>query len=118
MQYLTVDEFEDIYKKVLDELSNYKIVCCSTVYLDSKIYSNATMVNYEEANKFLNEIEKQYENVIGYCDLYNLQKHIVQDSGSFGNIYCNDNFHPNERGYRFIANKIGGIIENEYSKEN
>lgn len=39
MQYLSEEQFEQTYTKLLCELQKYKVVCSSTMFVDDKIYT-------------------------------------------------------------------------------
>lgn len=110
MQYLSEEQFEQMYMKLLCELHGYKVICASTMFVDNKIYTNKTIENYEIANHFLKNLRKNYFEVIGYVDLYNMQQKIVSQKESYDEIFCKDHFHPNKNGYKKIAEEIGEII--------
>lgn len=103
MQYSDLDTFKAEYLQLLDSLKEYKVIVCSTIYLDNKIYTQKSLQNYEEANKFL---EKSNE---FYVDLFSKQKDIVRADG-WKSIYYNDHFHPNDKGYDIIARELEKMI--------
>ena len=111
MQYLSEEQFEQTYMELLHELQNYNVICTSTMFIDDKIYTRKTVENYETANKFIKSLKTKNTNVIGYADLYNIQKNIVKQERSYDEIFCKDHFHPNENGYQKIADALGEIIE-------
>ena len=110
MQYLSEEQFEQAYTKLLRELQKYKVVCASTMFVDDKIYTGKTTQNYKIANCFLENLKNSNPNVIGYVDLYNMQKEIVEKMKSYDEIFCKDHFHPNQKGYEKIAEAIGRSI--------
>ena len=113
MQYLSEEQFEHTYMELLHELQNYNVICTSTMFIDDKIYTGKTVENYETANRFIKSFSLKNTNVIGYADLYNIQKDIVSQEGSYDKIFCKDHFHPNENGYQKIADALGAIIESD-----
>ena len=113
MQYLSEEQFEQTYTKLLCELQKYKVVCSSTMFVDDKIYTKKTIQNYETANDFLENLKNNSPNVIGYVDLYNMQKKIVAETKSYDGIFCKDHFHTNQKGYERIAEEFGRIIASD-----
>lgn len=111
MQYSDLDTFKAEYLQLLDSLKEYKVIVCSTIYLDNKIYTLKSLQNYEEANKFL---EKSNE---FYVDLFSKQRDIVRADG-WKSIYNNDHFHPNDKGYDIIARELEKMIVCIWSCEN
>lgn len=111
MQYSDLDTFKAEYLQLLDALKEYEIIVCSTIYLDNKIYTKKSLQNYEDANKFL---EKSNE---FYVDLFSKQREIVGVDG-WKSIYYNDHFHPNDKGYDIIAQKLEEAIVRMWNSEN
>ena len=72
-------------------------------------YTKKTIENYEAANCFLSNLETKSSNIVGFADLYNMQKDII-DKVDYNEIFCNDRFHPNENGYEKISQVLGKII--------
>ena len=110
MQYLTEYEFEQFYKLLLNELSEYKVIICSTIYLDSETYGNISLKNYEKANTFLSNISDNY------VDLFGELKKVVEIEG-WESVFYADHFHPNERGYEYIGSRIADNIISDILKD-
>ena len=64
------------------------------------------------------DLQKEYHNIVGYVDLYSVQKKSVTEKGSYDAIYCQDHFHPNGSGYLEIAKVLGEIIVSDMALVN
>lgn len=93
MQYLEINEFTKLYEELVNTLSVYKLILCSTIYLDEKIYGENTINNYIKTNEAIKKIAKTKN--AGYVDVYNLIKNVTANDWS--NALLKDHFHPNEK---------------------
>ena len=84
---------------------------CSTIYLDAKIYTKRSLLNYEAANNFLESANEFY------VDLYSKQRDYVSVNG-WKSIYYDDHFHPNESGYDIIAQELKKTVARIWNSEN
>ena len=110
MQYLTEEQFEEKYRKLICK-TECNHICCSMVYVDSAIYTEQTNSNYRKANAFLQNMSNLNNQKINFVDLYNRQKEVVEKKG-WDDIYYKDHFHPNSKGYALIAHEIAEEILN------
>lgn len=105
-QLVILSEFAYYYDTLMSKVATMadmpKIICCSTVYLNEKIYRGSNM-EYEKYNIVIKEMAKKYN--ASYIDLYSMLHQQVAKSG-FGSVYYRDHFHPNEQGYDLIAQAI------------
>ena len=105
-QLVTLSEFALYYDTLMSKVATMadipKIICCSTVYLDEKIYRGSNM-EYEKYNIVIKGIAEKY--TASYIDLYSMLNQRVTKSG-FGSVYYCDHFHPNKQGYDLIAQAI------------
>lgn len=105
-QLVTLSEFNHYYDELMSKVTSMddipKIICCSTVYLDEKIYCGSN-VEYEKYNMVIKEMAQKYN--ASYIDLYSMLHQQVIKSG-FSSVYYCDHFHPNEQGYALIAKAI------------
>lgn len=106
-QILDIETFEKDYKKVLRELvsRNYRTICVSNVRIDDYYFpkSSKALAAYRDIIKNLaKELDCQY------IDLYNWQLDF-----SWREIYGEDHFHPNEKGYNLIGEFFAKNIKEE-----
>ena len=111
MQYSDLNTFKIEYLQLLDALKKYKIIVCSTIYLDAKIYTKRSLLNYEAANNFL---ESAHE---FYVDLYSKQRDYVSVNG-WKSLYYDDHCHPNESGYASLAQELTKTVARIWNSEN
>ena len=106
-QILDIESFKRDYKKVLSELvsRDYRTICISNVRIDDYYFpkSSKALAAYRDVIKNAAE-----EFDCQYIDLYNWQVGF-----SWGEIYGEDHFHPNERGYNLIGKFFAKNIEKD-----
>lgn len=107
-QWVDVDTFTQIYRKVVKELKNadIQVIACSTVALDDCLFSGSK-AEYVKFNASIQKIASA-EN-IQYIRLYDILNDAIQLKG-WNTVYCYDHFHPNEVGYGIIAKQIANEI--------
>lgn len=109
IQFVSLDEYEKIYRYICDELSDYKIIVCSTIYPDKKIYHENNMENYCCINEMMKSIADESSGRV-FVDLYGFLKKKVELNG-WDSVYYRDHFHPNSDGNRMIAQKLEKILD-------
>lgn len=106
-QILEINVFKEIYEKVLSELvsNKKKIFCVSTVRIDDYYFpeSSKALGEYRDVIKNLSENFN-----CQYINLYDWQLKF-----SWPEIFGDDHFHPNEKGYELI----GEFFANQINKE-
>lgn len=108
-QWFPIEKFKEEYEKLIKHLikDNIEPIIVSTTYLDDKKFLNSNL-EYYKYNEILKKMAKKYG--CKYIDLYNGLKYEVENNG-FRFLYSYDNFHPNENGYKYIANLISRNID-------
>lgn len=108
-QWVPIAEFEARYRFVCEKLrqNNIQILCCSTVYIDDKLFPGS-LAQYKEYNERIKQIAQ--ENGSGYLELNNRLENAVKKNG-WKNIYNYDHFHPNGNGYQIMAEWLSQAIQ-------
>ncbi len=103
MTWVSPDDFLFLYQKAVHSLQKYSehVILLSTVRVSDK-YFPGTNKMYRKYNGLIEEISEKNEKC-SYIDLY---RHLDSDS-----LFYKDIFHPNEVGYRVIANLVAEVIE-------
>lgn len=109
IQFVSPDEYEKIYHYICNELSDSKLIICSTIYPDKKIYHENNIKNYCCINEMMMNIASESSNRV-FVDLYNLLKAQVELNG-WNSVYYRDHFHPNSDGNRVIAQIIEETLD-------
>lgn len=96
-----IDTFENIYKKYLEYFKEVdtNVITISTVYVDDK-YFPGTNFKYLKYNSIIKNLSINFDNV-KFIDMYKYSKFYLNDD-----FYYEDYFHPNENGYKKIAQLI------------
>lgn len=104
--WVSEKEFQVLYEECVRKLlsKEAKIIALSTVQLKDQ-YFPGTNQKYIRFNKIIKEICKSHS--CKYIDLY----HSLEEQSYF----YEDGFHPNELGYRRIAEIIGNTIKEQLS---
>ena len=107
-QWVDLESFSVIYKKIVKILKEKEIniIACSTVFIDENKFPGS-LEQYELFNLNIRKIAE--EEMIEYIDLYSELKKAVS-SEKWDKFYCFDHFHPNEGGYKIIADQISKVI--------
>lgn len=110
-QWVDIQDFSETYRRVLDRLINegIDVLACSTVAIDNKMFPGSL----EQYERFDTEIQIIAEaKKIPYVDVFSPLKRAVCDGG-WKSVYCYDHFHPNEGGYKIMAEVIADNLIGE-----
>ncbi|MBT1160447.1 SGNH/GDSL hydrolase family protein [Bifidobacterium sp. SO1] len=107
-QIMTLEAFSVKYKELLSSLSGYKVIACSTVFLDSDIYGGENITNFIEANSIIKRTTETFNNIV-YCDIFSELENSVKHLG-WQRVYYRDHFHPNIGGYQIISQQIADLF--------
>lgn len=111
------DERESLDELVdkLREFINQIVSSCSSRLLVQSIYPTKYPIGNEEI-LFVNEKLKSYCNSLGveYLDLHCL---LIDEEGLFNKKYSDDGIHPNELGYKIVADEINKKLKKDLSKK-
>lgn len=110
-QWVGIQDFSETYRRVVDKLiaEGIEVFVCSTVAIDNKMFPG-TLEQYERFNSEIQKIAQSKK--IAYVDIFSPLNASVCDAG-WKSTYCYDHFHPNEGGYRIIADLIANNILGE-----
>lgn len=104
IQLVPINQFTNIYTNFIKTLKkkNIKPILISTVFIDDKYFLNSS-IEYEKYNNVIKKIAAKEKCI--FIDLYNELKNSKEIHG-WDMYFSKDHFHPNERGYKFIADNI------------
>lgn len=103
--WVSLEEFSQLYEKYVDSFlaKNIFVISLSTVQVKNK-YFPGTNNEYIKYNEVISEICNRRNGCV-YIDIYN---EIVNSD-----FFYDDGFHPNEKGYKKIAEMISEILKQE-----
>lgn len=110
IQFVSPKEYEKIYRHICNEFDNSKIVICSTIYPDEKIYHKNNIQNYCHVNEMMRNIASDSSKRI-FVDLYDFLRKQVELNG-WDSVYYRDHFHPNIDGNQVIARELEKVLDN------
>lgn len=110
VQWIPIQQFENLYREFVSEMKRAGIkkrILVSTVYIDDHYFFNSSR-EYEKYNTVIQKIA--IETNSQYVDIYYKLKRSVACDG-WDTYYSHDHFHPNENGYKLIANSLAEAIK-------
>lgn len=107
--WVSLNDFTQLYSKYVDSLlaKNVFVVSLSTVQVSNK-YFPGTNNEYIKFNNAISDICKARDN----CAFIDIYSNIVDND-----LFYDDGFHPNEKGYQKIAEIISNTLQQRFKND-
>ncbi|MCD7860260.1 MAG: SGNH/GDSL hydrolase family protein [Firmicutes bacterium] len=108
-QLVSISDFKQTYDEFIQRCNcnDIKLLLSSTVFIDDRKFPGS-LAQYREFNAVIKHLSD--DNGLMYIDIFTALKVAVETNGWSG-IYCYDHFHPAEKGYFILSEKISEGIK-------